>query len=279
MWFAGENDEWLSEAAHVQRVQPHAAGERLGQANEDLPIEIPSGSPVDNVDLRNLPEAPPCSLRKYIQSYALILFLDVTENVVYFSSKIHSKKVFVSLTHDEELLVPGHVIHDLKVAYATSAAVIVVLFDYSTQSFEGYALIRSLPSFVDCNSSGMIPIAATLIRRASVKFSQVMHIKDDQGLRGRSLSAVRDGSKLGISAGRVLCRYIDKKAYSEDPVHYRDPQNFIPSIITGVQPHVRVPSRAETDLLNMDFSRYLEEYARRRSSTELVPSLDSLVYR
>lgn len=207
------------------------------------------------------------------------LSLDVTDSVAYFALKIHSKKVFVSLQNDGKVSVPSQVIGEVQVAYATSAAVIFVFFDPYFQSFEGYASVQSIIPSVAHTQSGMVPVGAIQIRRATVKFSQVMHIKDEYGLRGRSLSTVRDGSRLGISAGRVLCRLIDKKAYNEDPVHYRDPQNFRPNVISGGQPRVKVPSRNETDPLSMNFEQYLEDFARRRSNNDIVPCLDSLVYR
>ena len=207
------------------------------------------------------------------------LQLDVTESVAYFTLKLHSKRVFVSLTNEGELLVPSQVFADLQVAHASCPAVILVFFDHPSQSFEGYALLRELPNYMSGINSGPIPVEATLVRRASVKFSQVVHIRDDQGLRGRPLSAVRDGSRLGISAGRVLCRSIDKKAYHDDPVHYRDVSNFTRNVIPGQQPKVPIPNRADTDILNMNFMEYLEDFARRKTGDESVPSLDSLVYR
>ncbi len=205
--------------------------------------------------------------------------LDVTESVAYFALRMHTKKVFVSISNDKQLSIPNHVFLDVKLAHATSSAVVIVLFDQSSQSFEGYAMVESFKPFPSDTPPAVVPVRATLIRRACVKFSQVMHIRDDQGLRGRPISAVRDGSRLGISAGRVLCRLIDKKAYSEDPIHYRDIVDFTPNLVTGATPSVRIPPGPETDLLNLDFSQYLEEFARRRSSGEVVPSLDSIVYR
>jgi hypothetical protein len=205
--------------------------------------------------------------------------LDVIESVAYFALRMHSKRVFVSLSNDKQLSIPNHVFPDVKLAHATSSAVVIVLFDQASQSFEGYAIVESFKPFPPDMPTGVVPVQATLLRRACVKFSQVMHIRDDQGLRGRPLSAVRDGSRLGISAGRVLCRLLDKKAYSEDSVHYRDIVDFTPNLVTGVTPSVRIPPGPETDLLTMDFSQYLEEFARRRSTGEMVPSLDSIVYR
>ena len=197
----------------------------------------------------------------------------------YFTVKLHSKRVFVTLANEGQLLIPRQIFAEIQQAYATMAGVVLVFFDYSSQTFDGYALVIQATSPVSSDSSGMVLIRATLIRRAIVKFSQVTHVKDDHGLRGRPLSAVRDGSRLGTPAGRVLCRFIDKKAYSEDPVHYRDHPNFIPNLVAGAQPNVYIPTRADTDLLNHEYSQYLNEFAQRQTSGGFVPTLDNLVYR
>ena len=69
MWFAGENDEWLSESA----AKPNTPSERApaSSIHEDvhMAIEIPSETVAADSELRNLPEAPPCQIRTYLYAH------------------------------------------------------------------------------------------------------------------------------------------------------------------------------------------------------------------
>jgi hypothetical protein len=159
------------------------------------------------------------------------------------------------------------------------AAVVITLFDSSLQSFEGYALLERFVFHTSIIKGGVVPVRASLIRRASVQYSEVSHIRDDYGLQGRPISSVRDGSRLGIHAGRVLCRFIDKKAFNDDPVHYRDQPNLGINIIPGIHPSIHPPNKLDTDFIDMTFPQYLEGFHRRRNQSEPVPSLDNVVYR
>jgi hypothetical protein len=204
---------------------------------------------------------------------------DVTDNVAYFALRINSKKIFAYLTGTHELIIPYHLYREIQIAHATMAAVVIILFDSSSHSFEGYALFERFVFQTSVSKAGVVPVKATLIRRATVQYSDVSHIRDDHGLQGRPISSVRDGSRLGIYAGRVLCRFIDKKAFHDDPVHYRDQPNLGTNIIPGIHPSIHPPNKSETDAVAMTFPQYLEEFHRRRNQCEPVPSLDNLVYR
>lgn len=176
-------------------------------------------------------------------------------------------------------MVPYHLFGEIQLAHATMAMVVVILFDSSSHEFEGYAIIDRVPSQSSTIKGGLLLVQASLIRRATVQYAQVSHIRDEYGLQGRPISSVRDGSRLGVPAGRVLCRFIDKKAFNDDPVHYRDQPNIRNNVIGGIHPNIYPPKRIETDVINMTFSEYLGDFYRRRKDGEPVPSLDHLVYR
>ena len=199
--------------------------------------------------------------------------------MAYFTLKLQSKKVFSRLLNDNQLVVPSHVFDEIRVAHAAAAAVVFILFDHSSQTFEGYALLRSVLSESETHTPRVSQVEAVAVRRATVQFAQVAHVRDEIGLRGRSISTVRDGSRLGVPAARTVCRIIDKKAYNDDPIHYKDPPGIQVTLLSGIHPNVHVPPRSETDLLRMNFQEYLEAFSQRRAANESVPSLDNLVYR
>jgi len=143
----------------------------------------------------------------------------------------------------------------------------------STQSFDAYALVGGVETQLASSE-----VKVQLIRRAHIPFGQVSHIRDDMGLNGRPVSMARDGSRLGIPAGRVLCRAIDKRAFSNDPVHYKD-QVYHPRLITATAyPSTIRPSKADSDFLVMDYKQYLEEFSKRRDKDETVPTIDQIVH-
>ena len=64
MWFASDNDEWLTESHTPAQAPQKSAGSNDGDPQKREPVVIPSENADNDEDLRNLPEAPPCSIRK-----------------------------------------------------------------------------------------------------------------------------------------------------------------------------------------------------------------------
>jgi hypothetical protein len=204
-------------------------------------------------------------------------FLDVADAVAYFTLRLQSIRALSVIQSSGSMDVPGHILQELKLAYTRSSFVVLIFFIPSSQSFEGYSLVEGFESGANPNKFS-ITFQVSLVRRAQILFNQVSHIRDDFGLGGRPVSAARDGSKLGVPAGRVLCRSIDKRAYNNDPVHYKD-KVYMPRIITEtVFPNPLRPSNSETEFLKMDYEEYLQAFSRRRDEGEPVPSIDNIVH-
>ncbi len=68
MWLASENDDWLSDTTHNHPQHAHEST-LTTQSRPVAPIDIIQDTSQGQSDLRNLPEAPPCSIRKYMSLY------------------------------------------------------------------------------------------------------------------------------------------------------------------------------------------------------------------
>ena len=174
---------------------------------------------------------------------------------------------------------------DLNIALGCSSSVILIFSIMGSHTFDGYGVMRSSVgaiedfSFIPGEYPGNLHVRPTLVqflRKGTVPFSQIGHIRDDSGLGGRPVSTAKDGCKLGIAAGRTLCRSIDKRAYKDDPVHYTEsrinPQIF-PEAFTQ---HPSRPKDTELEFLNIDFDQYIERY-QARTPDDIFPSLKNIV--
>lgn len=68
MWLASEKDDWLSDTTSDQNRNADEST-LTTQSRPVAPIDIIQDTSQVPSDLRNLPDAPPCSIRKYMSLY------------------------------------------------------------------------------------------------------------------------------------------------------------------------------------------------------------------
>ena len=170
---------------------------------------------------------------------------------------------------------------ELNVAFASSSQVVLIYSVMGSHTFDGYALLSNAVGVIgetpfspsDYSSSlHQRPVLVKFVRRASIPFSQIAHIRDNAGLGGRPVASAKDGARLGISAGRTLCRSIDKRAYKDDPVYYVDSRFQVNSFPDSIGINTLRATQAETAFLTMSYQEYLDWYKTKRPE-EVSPIL------
>lgn len=193
----------------------------------------------------------------------------MTDYVAYFVIKVPTPRHMKFIQERGICCVSSSSEMDLNVALACSSHVIFIFSIMGSHSFDGYGIMQGCvgevgqPGFNPSDYYSPLhvrPVLVQLIRKGAVHFSQVGHIRDNTGLGGKGVSTAKDGVRLGIAAGRTLCRSIDKRAFKDDPVHYKDfrvtPDIFPDS--AGIQAcAVRKP---ELGFLHMEYEQYLDWY-------------------
>lgn len=165
---------------------------------------------------------------------------------------------------------------------------VLILSVIGTHTFDGYALLEAAVGSTGGQqyaSQGyppnmkMKPARMHLVRRGVIPFQQVAHIRDSTGLQGRPVSSAKDGMRLGLPAGRALCRAIDKRAFKDDPVHYSD-SRYLPNVLpdsSGISTLRCKPS--DLELLHMSYDAYRDWYGSSRASDSAAPSLSQIFTR
>lgn len=209
------------------------------------------------------------------------MFVDIDEYTSYYVLKIPSNRALSSIQTNSVCAISSSLEQELNLAFAQSSFVILVFSVVGSFSFDGYAIMTGLTEplrdryskFSDYHSSSRLSsIPVHFVRRGLVQFNQVVHIRDDQGLRGRPISSAKDGVRLGTSAARALCRGIDKRSYREDPIHYKD-SIYHPRILHESKiPTRTILPKSDTNLLDVSYAEYVNWF-NDRSVEEPVPSL------
>ena len=276
-WWETENDDaWLTENVGTEGT------------NAEVPV-VPE--PVQSVldlteaassmePLHSLTEAPKCLIRTFCLSDSSYIPLDVDDCTSYFVFKVQSVRDLSTIQNTGIFHVPAHMKIELNTSLASSSFVVFIFSVVGTYTFDGYGLfIGTVDNKRDSNTGGyaassrFVTVCVQFIRRGLVPFSQVAHIRDQQVLQGRPISTAKDGMRVGISAARALCRGVDKIAYREDPIHYRD-MKYTPRIMHSSKvPTQSTLSKQETDFLTMSHSEYLTYISNRTDASDLVPSL------
>ena len=212
----------------------------------------------------------------------------MSENVAYYVIKLPSVRFLSNIQNRNICGISPFLEIELNAAYAQSSFVVIIFSIMGTNTFDGYCIMRGVVGDSGGNQfntsdyppgSNMRPLCVQLIRRGTIGFNQVGHIRDDIGLQGRSVSTARDGVRLGPPSGRVLCRSIDKRAYKDDPIHYKD-DKYVPRVISdSAYPSVMRCSKQETDFLIMDYEQYKQWYTDNMKEGDKTPSLDNIVFR
>jgi hypothetical protein len=171
---------------------------------------------------------------------------------------------------------------EINCSLSVTSFVVLIFSVIGTHTFDGYATVTGAvgevadvpfnPADYPSNIS-FRPVKVQFIRRGVIPFQQVGHIRDDKGLQGRSVSTAKDGMKLGIAAGRALCRAIDKRAYKDDPIHYHDGR-YNPRVLPGSTGVSNMTVQKELRFFStMSYGEYVDWYRNHRQETDQVPSL------
>lgn len=174
---------------------------------------------------------------------------------------------------------------DINAALAVSNHVVLILSVVGTHTFDGYGLLEG-PVGSDASSNPLppsyppnprvIPARLNVVRRGVIPFQQVSHIRDDDGLQGRPVSSAKDGSRLGISAGRALCRAIDKRAFKDDPVHYSD-NRYAPNVLNDMWNVTGLKCGShDLSFLDMSFSEYQAWFLTERTQKDTCPAISDI---
>ena len=204
----------------------------------------------------------------------------MTDNASYYVLKIPSIRCLSGIQNSGACAVPQYLEGELNLAMASSSFVVLIYSVVGSYSFDGYALCSGAVGHtpgVAVNyheyptNSRLVAAPIQFVRRGVVPFSQVSHIRDDQGLQGRSVSSAKEGMRLGLSAARALCRAIDKRAYRDDPIHYKDSVYQQRVLHASGFPTCLLPPRPETDFICMSYSEYVDWF-NGKGPNALVPS-------
>lgn len=200
--------------------------------------------------------------------------LDLDELTAYFIIKVPTAKVFVEIQNRGVFSISSTVGLELKLAMAQCSFVVMIFSIAGTYGFEAYGTCTGFQQIKSNPSTARVCI----IRRGFVSFDEVVHVRDEQGLQGKPVSFARDGVRLGIAAGRALCRCIDKRAYRADMIHYRD-ASYVPRVVNASKStSLGLVSRLETDILQMNYSDY-SNFFHATNDVEQVPSMQHIPYR
>ncbi len=195
--------------------------------------------------------------------------------------KLSTAKQLSSLQMSELIDFPPHLETLLNSAYSQSSFVVFVFSITISNSFDGYAVMKGPANQRGRHVDGRnaTSCAVEVVRRANVPFADVSYIRDDIGLHGRPITTANSGSVLGPVAGRALCRLIDKRAYRDDPFHYKDTKQVkrVLNVDQNMLSSTIIPSLHETSFLSINYSAYCEWYDNHEPS-ESVPSLHSLMF-
>ena len=281
-WLAMDDDDWLSEAPKPPPID-HLQLTSGTLSSDSQPLDL-SGHFEASEPLHTLPEAPNCPIRMKRTSLFQYTSLDVTENVTYYVFKVPSIRHLSNIQNRGVTGVSSYSEMELNMALAKSSHVVLIFSVIGTHTFDGYALMTWMvgdASGVDFNyrdyppQVNIRPLKVQLVRRGTIPFAQVSHIRDDMGLQGRPVSSAKDGIQLGVAAGRTLCRGIDKKAFKEDPVHYHD-LRYDPKVLpeTSTKSNMRVPAD-QLAFASMGYTDYVEWF--NRNPCQAAPSLSNIL--
>ena len=224
-----------------------------------------------------------CKICNHIPHECLV---DITENVAYYVVKIPSVRHLSTFQNKGVAAVSAYSELELNMAFAQSSFVILIFSVIGTHTFDGYGMMTgAVGDVTDIGShqadypshSNTRPLRVRFIRRGTIPFAQVGHIRDDLGLHGRSVSSAKDGARLGVPAGRALCRSIDKRAYKDDAVLYRD-ERYVPRVLSDSLVPAGLNVRKEDKAFaSMTYAEYAAWYADSRIGGELAPSYRNIV--
>ncbi len=217
-----------------------------------------------------------------------VLSLDVVDTVSYFVIRLPSRRHLALVQSSGLCGIPTQRVKDFNVAFATSSFVIIILsiMDGRSQTFEAYALMLSAvgdPTLASFDPVGYAfgvnpkPVRVDVIRRGLLSPHDVSYIRDNTGLNGRSVSFALDGQLLGIAAGRTLCRLIDKRAFNNDPTHYKD-EKYQARTCSESQPVSVIrstPDQAQF-FLSLNYQEYCYWFAN-ASDGHLRPAIENIV--
>lgn len=195
--------------------------------------------------------------------------------------KLANVKQLSDIQTTEIVDIPHYIELLLNSAYSESAFVVFIFSVAPRNSFDGYAIMKGAVQNKGRFSEGRSTLSCgvEVVRRATVAFNEVSYIRDDLGLHGRPITTANSGSVLGLVAARALCRLIDRRAYRDDPFHYRDTR--LTRRVQSSEQHTVsatiIPPSQETALLQMDYAAYREWFAA-NGHTQSVPSLVSLKF-